>query len=514
MKTKIIMAGTAVGLGLTLYFFELDKKAQARLTEEKAAESTSIIATTISEEVNSFASNEDLFSKYKTAPQTFSIDPSVEQKITGKQGTILVFPANSLVDKNGNTPKGKIQISLTECYEMADMIMNRLSTTSNGKMLETAGMVNVIASSNGEELQLKKESPYTVEFPKKTKKDDFHLFYGERTADGNINWELAQGEESPSTGSGSLENEKMGKWESGKTDPSTVSGTRVSSSNAGTVVASVAAAVPASVNDNCFIQISESYFRRNLKISKMDYFSWKLADGQSLNNWFVANFNPTQQMINEYCAFSYQTEVTMKLDKNGNIKDYYISKSATPEYDQAILRAVDQFPTMDMKSFMPKYDEDHAVVLKFGKKIGRSQDEYSAAFVKKFKGKEDSLLTDIKKDELDYFIFASNEMGWLNCDRFEEDPAAKIDFYVNCPSPNNTNINLAFEDFPGLLAGQNEGGKIVFHNVPKGKKVKIIGINSGSATPTMCVASATLSSKPTDLKEFKPFTLRALQNTI
>ena len=75
-------------------------------------------------------------------------------------------------------------------------------------------------------------------------------------------------------------------------------------------------------------------------------------------------------------------------------------------------------------------------------------------------------------------------------------------------------INLAFEDFPGLLAGQNEGGQIVFHNVPKGKKVKIIGINSGSGTPTMCVASATLSSKPTDLKEFKPFTLRALQNTI
>ena len=497
MKTKIIMAGTAVGLGLTLYFFELDKKAQARLTEEKAAESTSIIATTISEEVNSFASNEDLLSKYKTAPQTFSIDPSLEQTITGKQGTILVFPANSLVDKNGNTPKGKIQISLTECYEMADMIMNRLSTTSNGKMLETAGMVNVIATSNGEELQLKKESPYTVEFPKKTKKDDFHLFYGERTADGNINWELAQ---DPSTGLGSLENGEMG--------PSTGSGTDGSSASAGTDV------VPASVNDNCFIQISESYFRRNLKISKMDYFSWKLADGQSLNNWFVANFNPTQQMINEYCVFSYQTEVTMKLDKNGNIKDYYISKSATAEYDQAILRAVDQFPTIDMKSFMPKYDEDHAVVLKFGKKIGRSQDEYSAAFVKKFKGKEDSLLTDIKKDELDYFIFASNEMGWLNCDRFEEDPAAKIDFYVNCPSPNNTNINLAFEDFPGLLAGQNEGGKIVFHNVPKGKKVKIIGINSGSATPTMCVASATLSSKPTDLKEFKPFTLRALQNTI
>jgi hypothetical protein len=483
MKTKIIMAGTAVGLGLTLYFFELDKKAQARLTEEKAAESKSIIATTISEEVNSFASNEDLLSKYKTAPQTFSIDPSLEQTITGKQGTILVFPANSLVDKNGKTPKGKVQISLTECYEMADMIMNRLSTTSNGKMLETAGMVNVIATSNGEELQLKKESPYTVEFPKKTKKDDFHLFYGERTADGNINWELAQ-------------------------DSSTGSGTDGSSASAGTDV------VPASVNDNCFIQISESYFRRNLKISKMDYFSWKLADGQSLNNWFVANFNPTQQMINEYCVFSYQTEVTMKLDKNGNIKDYYISKSATAEYDQAILRAVDQFPTIDMKSFMPKYDEDHAVVLKFGKKIGRSQDEYSAAFVKKFKGKEDSLLTDIKKDELDYFIFASNEMGWLNCDRFEEDPAAKIDFYVNCPSPNNTNINLAFEDFPGLLAGQNEGGKIVFHNVPKGKKVKIIGINSGSATPTMCVASATLSSKPTDLKEFKPFTLRALQNTI
>ena len=93
MKTKIIMAGTAVGLGLTLYFFELDKKAQARLSEEKVAESTSIIATSISEEVNSYATNEDLFNKYKTAPQTFSIYPTVEQKITGKQGTILNSPA-------------------------------------------------------------------------------------------------------------------------------------------------------------------------------------------------------------------------------------------------------------------------------------------------------------------------------------------------------------------------------------------------------------------------------------
>lgn len=494
MKTKIIMAGSAVGLGLTLYFMEIGRGERVQeLEREQEREQEQVlqrevIATAFTEVVAEYPTTDELLAATRKPDQLFTIDPSQDQTITGKEGTIIRIPANSLVNASGKSISAPVTIRLTECYDLTDMIMNKLSTTSNGKLLETAGMINVTASSGGEDLTIKKDANYQVDFPRKSTKEDFKLFYGTRAADGVINWELAEKEQEK-------EQEKERELEE--------DGEGVS-----------AEATRAPVTENCFVQISDSYFRRNLKISKMDYYSWKLADGQSLNNWFVANFNPTAQLIDDYCVFNYQTEVTIKLEPNGTIRERHITKSATPEYDKAILNAVDQFPPFDMSTFMPEYDEDHAVALRFGKKIGRSQDEFALAFEKKFKGKEDQILTDIKKDELDYFVFSSNKLGWLNVDRFYNEPGEKCDFYVSCPSPEKTNINLAFEDFDGLLAGRLEGDKIVFENVPKGKKVKLIGIESSSTTPTMCIAHSKTSTKPTELKEFKTFKLNELKATL
>lgn len=490
MKTKIILAASALALGGIVYFFRMNNAATTAFTATSPAASVntpeatapeSSIAAAFNEAVAQYSSPEKIFSAYKEKPQQFEAKADGEINITGKQGTLIQIPANALVFEDGTKPTSVVSISLTECYAISDMILNTLSTTSNKQLLETAGMVLIEATAEGKKLKIAEGSAYTVSFPQESDKDDFKLFYGRREDNGGINWILADNRDNT---------------EPGRAQSASLPGVASSQNSLQT--------------GNCFIQISDSYFRRNLKISKMDYYTWQLAEGGTLNNWFLANFNPSVPMIDDFCVFNYQSQVTLKLDKNGFVKSRYLSKRTTAEYDLAILRIIDRMPALDMSNFMPRYDEDHAVVLQFGRKIGKSQDEALAVFEKKYGGEKGNLPS-VQKEDMDYYIFSASELGWLNCDRFYDDPAPRGDFYVDCPIPEHTNVSLSFASFPGLLAGYAENGRIVFHDIPKNQKVKVIAVECSASAPRMVTTEAHTSKPDLQLTAFQPFALSDLK---
>jgi len=162
MKTKIVMAGTAVGLGLTLYFMEMGKlengemgKLERELNQEQELK-REVIATAFTEVVADYPSTDQLLAATRKPDQLFTIDPTQDQIITGKEGTIIRIPANSLVNEKGKVVTSPVTIRLTECYNLTDMILNKLSTSSNGQLLETAGMINVEATSGGDHANRRK----------------------------------------------------------------------------------------------------------------------------------------------------------------------------------------------------------------------------------------------------------------------------------------------------------------------------------------------------------------------
>jgi hypothetical protein len=67
--------------------------------------------------------------------QFFLIDPLKDTTIYGVEGTIVHIPARAL------TTKMKVEVELKEFYKMADMMINDLSTVSNGSMIETGGSI-------------------------------------------------------------------------------------------------------------------------------------------------------------------------------------------------------------------------------------------------------------------------------------------------------------------------------------------------------------------------------------
>lgn len=488
MKTKIILAASALGLGAAIYFFKLNEISAMTIAADDSngtllnyprANSETTVAAAFNEAVVEYASAEEIFKAYREKPQEFIFSNDADATITGKDGTQIHFPAGVLQHLDGSQVNGEIKITLIECYDLANMVTNELSTKSNNALLETAGMVKIEAFQNGKKLKIANDKSYSVAFPKASEKEDFKLFYGQRQDNGGINWILAEQPEQ-------IENKNQN---------------RVNVQSVDTV---------ATEDENCFIQINKSYFRRHGKIALMDFYTWKTTDGQLFNNWFVSTFNPPLDMVNAFCDLNYQSEVMIKFDKNGNVKERLLSKRSTPQWDLQILKLVDEFPQMDLSQWMEKYDEDHGVILQFGKKIGQSQDNTLVSFERKF-AKGDTLdVVDVDKANLDYYIFGSSQLGWLNCDRFYENEE-RVDFYVEMPNAKYTTVSLAFSEYQGLLAGNYSDGCVVFRNVPKDKKATLVAVECIASQPIMDVRKVNTSTGRVELDNFKKFKLKELK---
>jgi hypothetical protein len=116
--------------------------------------------------------------------------------------------------------------------------------------------------------------------------------------------------------------------------------------------------------------------------------------------------------------------------------------------------------------------------------------------------------------ELNYYVFAATELGWINCDRFWNTPEAKEDFYVNINVENPTTVYLAFSDIKSLLKGTNQSNKSSFSEIPQNKEIKIIGIQYISNQAFLSIGKTNSSTDEYTLTNFKPFTLQELKEEI
>lgn len=122
--------------------------------------------------------------------QTVSIDLSTQTSFTGTNGTILYFSSNTFEDMNGNTVSGVIEIEMIETQSNKDMLwLNRPTTTTNGQLLVSGGIVYVNVTQNGNQLSINDNAPIQASIPS----DNYiamDYFVGTTDNDGRFGWEL------------------------------------------------------------------------------------------------------------------------------------------------------------------------------------------------------------------------------------------------------------------------------------------------------------------------------------
>lgn len=124
-----------------------------------------------------------LIAKLKTPAQRFMIDGSKDAEITGEQGTIINFTANSFVDKKGKTVAELIDVELREVYTVPQMVKENVVANSNQNLLDSKGSICITAFYQGEELSIKKGETISVDFPFALGKDNYRFFYGSKEGD-------------------------------------------------------------------------------------------------------------------------------------------------------------------------------------------------------------------------------------------------------------------------------------------------------------------------------------------
>ncbi|MDC9722478.1 MAG: hypothetical protein PSN34_06855 [Urechidicola sp.] len=130
----------------------------------------------------------DLFNNTIVKSQFFDINPKKDTIVIGQQGTKIVIPENAFLDSDGNIVSENIEFELSEAFKIEDMILSNLTTSSNGKLLETDGMIFTNATSSGKNLTINKKSPLYIEIPTQKRKSNMMLYDGVRDSLGNMNW--------------------------------------------------------------------------------------------------------------------------------------------------------------------------------------------------------------------------------------------------------------------------------------------------------------------------------------
>jgi len=113
-----------------------------------------------------FRSLEEFLRNKGPKPQLFRLNPERLSTVVGQQGTRLTFLPDSLSDYGGQSPKGTVDVYLTEIFQPAEMVLANRSSISEDRVLETGGQFLLSAQQGSRPLELRQPLEVALPFGK------------------------------------------------------------------------------------------------------------------------------------------------------------------------------------------------------------------------------------------------------------------------------------------------------------------------------------------------------------
>lgn len=474
---------------------------------------------------------EQAYAKIRPATQKFEIDQTQTTTIVADKKTEILIPKDCFVDNNGNPVEGPIELEVVEVFALADFITAGLATLSDDKLLISNGMLYLDAkSASGNSLQIKEGAEISVSMPTMNSNDGFQMFSGDGT-----NWTVD---------SSMLEEDYLIPlplellYPEGNQSfyfPWFYDGYNNGFLNFDTTVITY--------NnlkfENTIIATSEFSRRHHLFLHMMmkmsmvmheDYLleqvGWrgKVEDNRSWNYeiWKVYSENLDQplyvldslarQLYTEYFYENKAELITLTDKVNSEWKVYYDYRGIKRTYDyfhfdnqtidEWFLRPLNWFPDSTRKKLIviKDYGIDLNAVDAYAQLKAQDIPTAEIEHILKYHFKRQALIKQLKREKdaindrkalselYESTVFSVNKLGWINCDRFYNDPKASeaeillanssdhslnfIDFSLVIPD-----LNVRLMSYPRkseLYSFTNETGP--YTKLPIGKEAVVIGV--------------------------------------
>jgi hypothetical protein len=118
----------------------------------------------------------------------------------------------------------------------------------------------------------------------------------------------------------------------------------------------------------------------------------------------------------------------------------------------------------------------------------------------------------ITKENLNYYFFETNKLGWLNCDYFTND-AESVLVDVGVKKRANLDAKIIFKDRMAAMNVNSQNEDVAFMKVPKGRKAWIVLMDFQQNSPRLALQEIE-TGKPVPVLEFKAMTVAQIRSEL
>ena len=421
------------------------------------------------EAVSALPSILELYKQIERKPQEFTIDPREDNSILCEQGTVIHIKANSL-KMLGSCKDEKVILKVREDFSKADMIIDNLSTTSNERPLETAGMIYVeVHDCKGREVKLSRNEEYTVFIPTDTISADMQLFSGEREGYNDMmNWNVNN---TPELSNLSLED--------------------------------LLFCGPLCKQTSCADERCKFWCR----INRFDIAMKGLTDKPTHQE--NVEFRKCQRQLKKYERWQRRRGFAFNSSSNPNRwPDLSIEMREKCNYVDDLLKKYEVKNVSELILAMNKPMLDSFQV----STMAELRDTLEKV---KIKGLETAYAgDDISFEDYQYYVFNSNRMGWINLDEFAKMPKRKLaKVEINVKPASNIDCKLVFKQRNAVLPLYPDGNKYKIKDMPKGEQIWIVALKYENKKPYFAMREMKIGDKAPEMN-FEELSLNELKDKL
>lgn len=361
----------------------------------------------------------ELFAFYNTInfpkkeAQKFLIDNSKDTTLIGFEGTVIKISANSIKPKSN---ANKYTVVLKEYYELSDIIFDNLSTRTNSEILETGGMINIEILSENKKCSVDNKNPVQIGFPVKSERiKEMDIFNGNFNDENDVVW-----------------------------------------------------------TQNSPIVLPSQFQSVFFVVEDMPEFQG--GDVNTFQNYIQSNIRyPKVAIDSGYCG---RVFVEFTIDTSGSISNAIIVRGAHSSFNAEVLRAISESP-----KWTPGKQRGQNVQVRFTIPITFMLDEDCNYFIDSlgrvaefYSTVNDTTFNKSSIEQINYYIFNTLSLGWINCDWYVFKNKPKTNFKVSVKTIGEVSTIMIFSKYKVVLNGVKYNTDYTFSGVPKNEDIVVIGI--------------------------------------
>ncbi len=425
----------------------------------------------------------ELYSQTEIKPEIFSINNQRDTFLRCKKGSIVFVKSGSFrLPKSCNEI---VTLKIKESFLKSEMILDNLSTTSNGQIIETQGMMYTEANDcKGNKVNLLKDKDLVVMIPTDSVNPEAKIFQGNRTPhDSIMNW--------------------------------TVNNT------------SVLRDFTLKRLDYCSDQIMRCGFITYncgcpfffCRIGRLDdCFKGVFNKCKRFDNRVFRRYMRICRLENRRYTFTYRIDRNYKRIEKLKLKyPQCFSAAVRRNIEQlepqckTLKDLLDSFGVTNYRDLL--YAVNKSLMDSFGvRTIEALQD--TMAKINRRNIELSYLNKTLNFDDFKFYIYNTTQLGWSNVDIFAKIPKSDLaNMKLNLRPQKNLDCKIIFKNRRFVLPAEVEKNQYQFQNLPKNEEVWVVVLKYFDGKPLMAMQETTIGNKTLDV-EFKEYSLEELKKKL